>query len=272
MPAWGQRPAGDTGPQQALVIGGCSLADVVEFHTCASEKAKSFVPPRTSDDVPDFRGYWRSRNNNAAYNVEPAGATFGIPASGGHIIDTPDRLIPYQPWALARRNELRGKGFDDPQAHCAPSGAPRKNVTLFGWKIIQPAGHVLFLYESMHDYRIIPTNGRPHLPPAIKLWHGDPVGRWDGDTLVVDYRNLNGRHWFDMSGNFQSEHIHVVERYTMYDPNAILFEARIEDESMYTRPWTLAFALERNTEEGYYQIEYACHEGERDLQHLAGAN
>ena len=123
MPAWGQRPAGDTGPQQALVIGGCSLADVVEFHTCASEKAKSFVPPRTSDDVPDFRGYWRSRNNNAAYNVEPAGATFGIPASGGHIIDTPDRLIPYQPWALARRNELRGKGFDDPQAHCAPSGA-----------------------------------------------------------------------------------------------------------------------------------------------------
>jgi hypothetical protein len=272
MPAWGQRPAGDTGPQQALVIGGCSLADVVEFHACASEKAKSFVPPRTSDDVPDFRGYWRSRNNNAAYNVEPAGATFGIPASGGHIIDTPDRLIPYQPWALARRNELRGKGFDDPQAHCAPSGAPRKNVTLFGWKIIQPAGHVLFLYESMHDYRIIPTNGRPHLPPAIKLWHGDPVGRWDGDTLVVDYRNLNGRHWFDMSGNFQSEHIHVVERYTMYDPNAILFEARIEDESMYTRPWTLAFALERNTEEGYYQIEYACHEGERDLQHLAGAN
>jgi hypothetical protein len=269
--AFGQRPAGDTGPQQTVVVGGCPLADVKAFYRCASEKAKAFTAPRTRENTPDFRGYWRSRNNNAAYNIEPAEATFGIPASAGHIIDTPDGLIPYQPWALARRNELRGKGFDDPQAHCAPSGAPRKNLTLFGWKIIQPPGHVLFVYESMHDYRIIPTNGRPHISPHIKLWHGDPVGRWEGDTLVVDYRNLNGRHWFDMSGNFQSEHIHVVERYTMYDTNAILFEARIEDETMYTRPWTLAFAIERNTEEGYYQIEYACHEGERDLQHLQAA-
>ena len=270
--AAGQRPSGDTRPVQAIVVGGCDLANVNTFHACASAKAKAFMPPRTADGVPDFQGYWRSRNNNAAYNVEKAAATFGIPASGGHILDVPDRRIPYRPEALARRNRLRGKGFDDPQAHCAPSGAPRKNVTLFGWKIIQPAGHVLFLYESMHDYRVIPTSGRPHISPAIKMWHGDPVGRWEGSTLVVDYRNLNGRHWFDMSGNFQTEHIHVVERYTMYEANAILFEARIEDDTIYTRPWTLAFALERNTEAGYYQLEYACHEGERDLQHLAAGN
>jgi hypothetical protein len=269
-PVAGQRPAGDTSPRQAITIGGCSIEDAVEFHACAAGKAQAFTPPQTAEGTPDFQGYWRSRNNNAAYNIEPAEATFGIPASSGHIIDTPDRLIPYQPWALERRNELRGQGFEDPQAHCAPSGAPRKNVTLFGWRMIQPPGHVLFLYESMHDYRIIPTNDRPHISDRIKLWHGDPVGRWEGHTLVVDYRNLNGRHWFDMSGNFQSENIHVVERYTMYDPNAILFEARIEDETMYTGPWTLAFALERNTEAGYYQIEYACHEGERDLQHLQG--
>ena len=270
-PAAGQRPAGDTRPEQAVIIGGCALADVMTFHACATAKAKAFTPPRTRENTPDFQGYWRSRNNNAAYNVEPSPATFGIPASGGHIIDTPDHKIPYRPEALTRREQLRGKGFDDPQAHCAPSGAPRKNVTLFGWKIIQPAGHVLFLYESMHDYRIIPTNGRPHISPAFKMWHGDPVGKWEGNTLVVDYRNMNGRHWFDMSGNFQTENIHVVERYTMYDANAILFEARIEDATIYTRPWTLAFALERNTEPGYYQLEYACHEGERDLQHLAGA-
>jgi hypothetical protein len=270
-PVAGQRPSGDTGPQQAIVVGDCSLGDVIEFHSCASAKAGAFTPPQTAEGTPDFQGYWRSRNNNAAYNIEPAEGTFGIPASGGHIIDTPDRLVPYQPWALARRTELRGRGFEDPQAHCAPSGAPRKNVTLFGWRIIQPARHVLFLYESMHDYRVIPTDGRAHIPASIKLWHGDPVGRWEGNTLVVDYTNLNGRHWFDMSGNFQSDQIHVVERYTMYGPDAILFEARIEDESMYTRPWTLAFALERNTEAGYYQIEYACHEGERDLQHLAAA-
>ncbi len=271
-PVASQRPAGDINPQQASMVGDCSLADIVEFHRCASERARTFVPPRTADGVPDFRGYWRSRHNNAAYNIEPAPAEFGIPASGGHIIDTPDLRIPYQSWALARRNELRGRGFDDPQAHCAPSGSPRKNVTLFGWKLVQPAGYVLFLYESMHDYRIIPMSGRPHIPARIKLWHGDPIGRWEGNTLVVDFRNLNGRHWFDMSGNFQTENIHVEERYTMYHPDAILFEARVEDDTMYTRPWTLALAFERNTEEGYYQIEYACHEGERDLQHLLGAN
>jgi hypothetical protein len=270
-PASGQRPAGDASPGQAAVVEGCPLADVLDFHRCATAKAASFEPPRSADGVPDFSGYWRSRNNNAAYNIEPAEATFGIPASGGHIIDTSDRRVPYRPEALARRNSLRGKGFDDPQARCAPSGTPRKNLTLFGWKIIQPEGHVVFLYESMHDYRIIPTNNRPHISPAIRLWHGDPVGRWEGRTLVVDYRNLNGRHWFDMSGNFQTENIHVVERYTMYAPNAILFEARIEDETIYTQPWTLAFAIERNTETGYYQIEYACHEGERDLQHLEAA-
>jgi hypothetical protein len=268
VPLAGQRPAGDTQPAQPVNVAGCELSEVRRFYECASGKAKAFTPPRTADGVPDFQGYWRSRNNNAAYNVEEAPATFGIPASSGHIIDTPDKKIPYMPAALVHRNQLRGRGFDDPQAHCAPSGAPRKNVTLFGWKIIQPAGHVLFLYESMHDYRIIPTNGRPHIAPSFKLWHGDPVGKWEGNTLVVDYTNLNGRHWFDMSGNFQTDNIHVVERYTLYDANAILFEARIEDPTIYVKPWTLAFALERNTEPGYYQLEYACHEGERDLQHL----
>ena len=125
-----------------------------------------------------------------------------------------------------------------------------------------------FLYESMHDFRIIPTDGRPHLPPSIQLWHGDPVGHWEGNTLVVDYTNLNGKHWFDMAGNFQSPNIHVVERYTMFTPDTILFVATIEDPTLYTRPWTLAFSLERNQEPGYYQLEYACHEGERDLQHF----
>jgi hypothetical protein len=265
-----QRPVGDASAEAAIVIGGCEMRDAVSFHRCATEKARTYRLGRLAGNVPDLRGYWRSRNLNAAYNVEKAPAEFGIPASGGHIIDTADGLIPYKPEALARRNELRGRGFDDPQAHCAPSGAPRKGVTLFGWKIIQPAGHVVFLYESMHDYRVIPTDNRPHLPARMKLWHGDPVGRWEGNTLVVDYRNINGRQWYDMSGNFQTEHTHVVERYTRFDDNGVLFEARIEDDTIYTKPWTLSFALERNTEEGYYQLEYACHEGERDLQHLDG--
>ena len=253
--------------RRGAVSGGCPTESMA-FQRCAREKARTFTPPRTAEGVPDVQGYWRSRNNGIAYNVEPAEGSFAVPRTGGEIVDPPNKLIPYQPWALERRNELRTKAFEDPQGHCAPSGAPRKNNTLFGWKLLQPRGYVVFLYESMHDHRIIPTNGRPHLPGRIKLWHGDPVGRWEGNTLVVDYRNLNGKHWFDMSGNFQSENIHVVERYTLFDPDTILFEATIEDATMYTQPWTLVFSLERNREEGYYQLEYACHEGERDLQHF----
>jgi hypothetical protein len=248
-------------------VGGCP-ADSVAFHQCAMQKARTFDPPRTPDGRPDMQGYWLSRHNGAAYDIEPGPGGFAIPASSGVIVDPSDRRIPYQAWALAKRNELRQKSFDDPQGHCAPSGAPRKNFTNFGWKIVQLPRAVVLLYESMHDYRVIPIDGRPHLPSAIKLWHGDPIGHWEGDTLVVDYTNLNGKHWLDMSGNFQSEHTHVVERYTMIAPDAIHFEATVEDPTIYTRSWTLAIPFARNTEPGYYQLEYACHEGERDLQHF----
>lgn len=247
--------------------GGCPTESIA-FHACATAKAKAFSPPRLRDGTPNLQGYWRSRNNGIAYDVEPGPGSFAVPATFGEIIDPPDKKIPYLPAALARRNELRAKGFEDPQGHCAPSGSPRKVNTLFGWKLLQPAGHVVFLFESMHDYRIIPTDGRPHLPASIKLWHGDPVGRWEGNAFVVDYTNLNGRHWFDMSGNFQTDRTHIVERYTMFDPDTILFEATIDDPTIFARPWTLAFSFERNKEEGYYQLEYACHEGERDLQHF----
>jgi hypothetical protein len=263
-------PASYAQPAAVTAVGACPFESSL-FHACALEKAKSFDPPRTPEGVPDFQGYWRGQANGGAYDFEPNPGGFAVPASTGVVVDPPDKRIPYQPWALARRNELRTQGFLDPQAHCAPSGAPRKNFTNFGWRIVQPDGYVLFVYESMHDYRIIPTDGRPHLPEAIKLWHPDAVGRWEGNTLVVDYANLNGRNWLDMSGNFQSEHSRVVERYTMIDADTIHFEATVEDSSVYTRPWTLAIALTRNTEENYYQLEYACHEGERDLQHIGAA-
>jgi hypothetical protein len=256
--------------QEAAVVpesAGCPF-ESSEFHPCALEKAESFVPPRMPNGRPSFQGYWRTQHNGAAYDIEPGPGSFAIPATTGVIVDPPDKLIPYQPWARERRDVLRAQGALDPQAHCAPSGAPRKNFTNFGWKIIQTPGYVLFLYESMHDYRVIPTDGRPHLPEAIKLWHGDPVGRWEGNTLVVDYRNVNGRNWFDMSGNFQTEQTHVVERYTLIDADTMHFQATIEDPTLYTRPWTLAIPFTRNTEQGYYQLEYACHEGERDLQHF----
>jgi len=247
--------------------GSCQL-DSVEFHKCAIEKAKTFNPPRTQEGTPDFQGYWNTRHNGAVWDIEPRkGEGSLVPATTGVIVDMPDRKIPYQPWALAKRNELRARPFDDPKGHCAPSPPPRDSFTNYGLQIVQPAGHVVILYEQMHDYRIIPTTPRKPLPTSIRLWHPESAGRWEGNTLVVDNSNANGKDWFEPSGNFQTENTHVVERYTMIDPDTIHFEARIEDPTIYTKPWTIAIAFTRNKEEGYYQLEFACHEGERDMQH-----
>jgi hypothetical protein len=189
------------------------------------------------------------------------------PASTGLRVDGTDRRIPYQPSALAKRDAIAPKKFEDPTAHCARTSTPRTNLTVRGLQITQPSGYVVFLYENFHDFSIIPTDGRARLPEAIKLWHADGVGRWEGNTLVVDYANFNGKQWLDQSGNFQTEHTRIVERYTMIDRDAIHFEATIEDPTIYTQPWTIALAFTRNNEPGYYQLEYACHEGERDMQH-----
>jgi hypothetical protein len=239
------------------------------FHRCALERAASFDPPRTSDGRPDLQGLWTIRHNGSVWNIEPSPGDAIQPATSGVIVDPSDRLVPYQPWALARRDELTRLKFEDPRAHCAMSGTPRASFSNYGLRIAQPPNHVVILYESVHEYRVIPTDGRAHLPEHIKLWGADPIGRWEGNTLVVDYANINGKLWYDQSGNFQSESTRVVERYTLVDPDTIHFEATIEDPMLYTQPWKVAVAFTRNSEEGYYLLEYACHEGERDLQHYS---
>ncbi len=225
-------------------------------------------PPTTPEGKPNLQGYWNNQAGTAPWDIEPHPASFQVPPGDGVIVDPPDKRIPYQPWALAKRNELRDKfAFEDPQAHCAPSGVPRQTYTPFGFQIVQPRGYVVILYEAEHVHRVIRTDGSKHVPSQARLWSGDSVGRWEGNTLVVDTANLNGKTWLDMAGNFTSPALRVVERYTLVDANTIQYEATLEDPTMYTRPWKMAFPLRRNTQPGYYLLEFACHEGERDLQH-----
>jgi len=214
-----------------------------------------------------MQGFWRGQGGGVE-NIEEHAGNGDVNAGSTWVVDTPDGKVPYQPWALERRNELRDKyAFEDPQAHCAPSGVPRQTYTPFGFQIVQPRGSVVILYEAEHVHRVIRTDGSKHVPPSASLWMGDSVGRWEGNTLVVDTTNLNGKTWLDMTGNFTSPALRVVERYTLVDPNTIQYEATLEDSTMYTRPWKMAFQLRRNTQQGYYLLEFACHEGERDLQH-----
>ena len=225
---------------------------------------------RLADGKPNLEGYWATRVPFSAFDVEEhTVAAFGVPAGKGVVIDPPDGKLPYQPWAAAKKKDLvENHLYDDPQAHCMLSGTLRQIYTPFGFQILQPRGYVVMLFEAFHAYRTIALNGRPHPPANVKLFEGDSRGRWEGDALVVDVANMNDRTWFDMAGNFHSDAMHVVERYTPIDANTINYEATIEDAKTFTRPWKVAFPLGRNTDPNYEQMEYACVEGERDLQHF----
>ena len=131
--------------------------------------------------------------------------------------------------------------------------------------IVQTPGYVVFLHERV-AWRIVRlASGSTHLPDNIRLWQGDSIGHWEGDTLVVDTANLNGKTWLNEVGEIVSYAEHVVERFTPAGPDSIRYEATITDPVVYTRPWTITFPLNRQKGE---MIEVACHEEDRDLVHL----
>jgi hypothetical protein len=233
----------------------------------APAKAGPFT--RLPDGKPNMQGYWETRVFFTAFDLEAhPRAEFGVPAGPGVVVDPPNGKIPYQPWALEKKKDIVAHHmFDDPQAHCWLSGVPRQMYTPFGFQILQPPGSVVLLYEAFHSYRILALDGRPHPPSSIRMFEGDSRGHWEGDTLVVDVTNQNEKTWFDMSGNFHSDALHVIERYTMVDANTIKYEATLEDPKVYTQPMKIAFDLGRNLQADYEQLEYACVEGEQDLQH-----
>jgi len=242
---------------------GCPL-EPVKFHACALPKTKTFDPPRTEDGRPDLQGYWERAFTSQ--DVEEHGADgLNIQPGPSLVVDTPDHRIPYQPWALEFRKGIADR-FISPLASCFPPGVPRHAIAPASHRIVQMPGYVVYMLEYSHSYRIIPTDGRSHVSGDVKLWQGDSRGRWEGNTLVVDISNTNGLTWLDNAGNFASDALHVVERYTLIDRDTIHYEARLEDPKVYTRPWTMVSALTRNREPAFEIWEQACHEGNRSVE------
>lgn len=241
--------------------------------------------PRTPDGKPNLQGYWEAEIQGT-YSIEDLelqnifqrtvqGRPFDEGRQGrSRIIDPVDGRIPYQSWAVAKRDEVFANHTNpspdqvDPQARCFLTGVPRAMYQPTQYQIIQPGGYVVILYELNHSFRTIPLDGRPHVGGNVKLWMGDSRGRWEGDTLIVDTTNFNGKMWFDMIGDFQSDTMHIVERFTLVGADRINYEVTVEDSNLYTRPWKLSIPIVRVKEKGFEIIEYACHEGERDLQHI----
>lgn len=227
---------------------------------------KSAPTRRTADGKPDLTGYYTANAGGANYGLERHDRDFLTPGTRGVVVDPPDGKLPYLPWARAERieRELPHRGYDDPTAHCFVAGVPRAMYTPSPYQILQPPGYVILLFERM-AWRQIPIDGRPHIPDNIRLWMGDSVGRWEGDTLVVETTNLNGKAWLNEVGEIVSHAEHVVERFTPVDADNIIYRATVTDPIVYTRPWTIEIPLRRQQDE---LLEVACHEDNQDLPHL----
>ncbi len=221
---------------------------------------------RLADGTPDISGYFLADAGGANYGLEQNERDFLTPGTRGVIIDPPDHTLPYQTWARAERiaRELPHRGYDDPTAHCFVAGVPRSHYVPSPFFILQSPGWVTVLHERM-SWRQIPLDGRAHLPDPMRLWQGDSVGHWEGDTLVVESSNFNGKTWLNERGDLTTHAQTIVETFTPVSATQVIYRATVSDPLAYTRPWTIELPLDRSNDE---LLEVACHEDNGDLQHL----
>lgn len=225
--------------------------------------------PRLADGKPNFSGVWQALTT-ANWDIETHGASAGPPEYGALLSTPPGQgivdggEIPYLPAALAQKQRnYENRWSEDPEVKCYMPGVPRANYMPYPFQIFQSEGHMLFAYQFAGAARII--NLDEHVPSAIDSWMGVSNAEWDGDTLVVDVTGFNGQAWFDRAGNHASYGLHVVERYSFAGPDAIDYEATLEDPQTFSRPWTMSFRLYRHTGSDAHLMEFKCVEFTEDL-------
>jgi hypothetical protein len=210
--------------------------------------------PKTADGKPDITGLW---------------LTQGI-YIGDIARDLKAGEVPFQPWAeelYKHRRDTLSK--DDPTGRCIPGGVPRSTAVPYPFKILNATnGIVVVLYEAVHAYRQIFTDGRPLPKDPNPNWMGYSVGRWDGDTFVVESSGFNDNVWLDNNGHPAGESLRVTERFRRKDFGHMSIDITIDDPKTYTKPWnvTLPLVLQPDTE----MLEYICPENEKDYQRLVG--
>jgi hypothetical protein len=218
------------------------------------QAASGYNGPRTSDGKPDWNGIWQVFGT-AHEDLEAHSATEGTP--GGMSVVEGGR-IPYQPTALAKRNENRRTRMEsDPIRKCYQPGVPRVMLLPFPFQIIQTPTHFGMTHEFAHAMRMVYLDGTPPIEDN-EFYMGDSRGRWEGDTLVVSTVSLRGDLWLDKSGNYHSEALRVVERFTPMDATHINYEATLEDPKTFTRPWKINTILYKRLEKDLELLDYEC--------------
>jgi len=221
-------------------------------------------PLRTQYGQPDLQGVWQVLNS-AAWDIQDHPAQlfpglpprFGMPAGQGVV---EGGAIPYQPGALIKKKQnYENRMTGDPEANCYLPGVPRITYMPYPFQIFQFSDRVVILYEYLHATREIYLDGSPHLKGPLDLWLGDSRGRWEDETLVVDVIHFTDQTWLDRAGNFHSDALHVVERYTRTDADHLLYEVTIEDPKVFTRPWKMSMPLYRRHDARMQLLEFECY-------------
>ncbi len=231
----------------------------------------AYRAPRHVDGNPDINGLWQAMNT-AHWNLEDHSAAAG-PSEYGALTATPPGQgvvvggeIPYQDWAREQQREnFDNRWREDPEAKCYLPGVPRATYMPFPFHILQGTGQIMIVYGFAEANRTIHMDKEQPEPAPIDSWMGRSHGRWEGETLVVEAAGFNGQAWFDRAGNFGSDALRVVERYTPTGPNSMIYEATLEDPNVFTRPWTIRMPLYRRLEENVRVLEFKCVEFSEEL-------
>ena len=226
-------------------------------------QAPAYKAPKTKDGKADLNGIWQAMNE-ANWDIRPHAASQGPVFSLGAAYSAPAGLgvveggdIPYKPEAAAKQKEnFTNRLKLDPEIKCYIGGVPRSTYMPYPFQIVQGTDTMMFVYEYAGAVRVINMKA-PTKAPADS-WMGWSNGKWEGDSLVVDVTSLNDQTWFDRAGNWHSDQLHVIERYTRVGPDALQYEATIDDPKVFTRQWKMSMPLYRRMEKNAQLLEYKC--------------
>src|SRR5438876_11298040 len=226
-------------------------------------QAPAYRAPRTGDGKPNLNGIWQAMNT-ADWDLQGHAAAKGpVPALGAVFAKPPGlgvvegEEIPYLPAAAAKKKENQANWvMRDPEVKCYLPGVPRATYLPYPFQIVQSQKVMTIAYEYAGAVRVINMEA-PTKAPA-ESWMGWSNGHWEGDTLVVDVTSQNENRWFDRGGNFHSDALHVVERYTPRSAETLNYEAIIEDPKVFSRPWKIGMPLYRRVEKNARLLEFRC--------------
>ena len=249
---------------RALTHKASGLAAALLFVGTSAIAQSAYHPPMTKDGHPDLNGIWQTLDTSADWDVQPHEAQAGpVAALGAEFAVQPGLgiveggKIPYLPAALAQREKnYENRLTADPEVKCYMPGVPRATYMPFPFQIVQTPDFVMITYEYSGSVRTIYMHD-PGPAPADS-WMGHSIGHWEGNTLVVNVTDQNDQTWFDRAGDYHTDELHVVERYTPTSPDTISYEATIEDPKVFSKPWKISLPLYRHIEKNAQLLEYKC--------------